>query len=156
MLLPTTLFWMGVSLAPLAGLVVWFARGGGPLRAAAVMAILGTVLIGLSVALRRDDDRVRLELQENLLAEMDAVRAELGAELGAALDAAAQHPDQSLQAEVAELRERVEALASAQRRRADVLRGDPSGRRPLPGPVSDRGTRAEQRRPRGHRHRAED
>ncbi|MGA8116031.1 MAG: hypothetical protein WCA46_20420, partial [Actinocatenispora sp.] len=122
-LVPTTLFWVGAALAPLAGIVLWFAEGGGPLRAAAVLAILGTVLVGLSVVLRRDPDAVRLDLQENLLAEMDALRTDLGE----ALTTAAQNSNQALAAEVAELQQQVDSLTTANRRRAEVLRGEQSG-----------------------------
>ncbi|MDI5941979.1 hypothetical protein QLR68_28385, partial [Micromonospora sp. DH15] len=52
-LLPV-LFWIGVALAPVAALILLVADGNGPLRFAAVLAILAVVLIGLSIALRAD------------------------------------------------------------------------------------------------------
>ena len=47
------LFWSGVGLAPLAMLITLVASGG-MLKVAAVLAMLAVVLIGVSIALRRD------------------------------------------------------------------------------------------------------
>ena len=54
------LFWAGVALAPVAMALLLLADGNGPLRIAAVLAILSVVLIGLSVALRGDAESVRV------------------------------------------------------------------------------------------------
>ena len=106
--LPTVLFFTGAMLAPLAGIGLWFARDGGELRGTAVLAILGTVLIGLSVVLRRDADGVRIELQENLTAEIEAVRTDLGG----AMTTAVQRTKHSTHAELAALQEQLDNLTA--------------------------------------------
>ncbi|MEV0843692.1 hypothetical protein AB0I55_29625 [Actinocatenispora sera] len=102
------LFWIGAMLAPLAGIALWFARDGGELRGTAVLAIAGTVLIGLSVVLRRDADGVRIELQENLAAEIEAVRGDLGSAMTTAL----QRTKHGTHAELAALQEQLDTLAA--------------------------------------------
>lgn len=106
--LPTVLFWVGAMLAPLAGIALWFARDGGALRGTAVLAIVGTVLIGLSVVLRRDADGVRIELQENLAAEIEAVRGDLGSAMTTAL----QRTKHGTHAELAALQEQLDTLTA--------------------------------------------
>jgi hypothetical protein len=106
--LPTVLFWVGAMLAPLAGIALWFARDGGELRGTAVLAIVGTVLIGLSVVLRRDADGVRIELQENLAAEIEAVRGDLGSAMTTAL----QRTKHGTHAELAALQEQLDTLTA--------------------------------------------
>lgn len=73
----TVLFWLGVGLAPIAALLLLVGQGNGPLRIAAVLAVLAVVLIGLSIALRGDAESVRLDLEETLLEELDDLRGEL-------------------------------------------------------------------------------
>gem|GEM_PF-6008994 len=106
--LPTVLFWIGAMLAPLAAIGLWFARDGGELRGTAAVAILGTVLIGLSVVLRRDVEGVRIELQENLLAESAAIRSDLGSAMTTAL----QRTKHGTHAELAALQEQLDALTA--------------------------------------------
>jgi hypothetical protein len=135
------LFWVGVMLTPVAGAGIWFAHGGGPLRGAALLALLGTVLIGLSVVLRRDAEGTRIELQENLLAEVESLRTELGSAMTTAL----QRTNHGTHAELAALQEQVDRLAaqvaaprpdpvaartSADERRAAPRRGGPPAPRP--------------------------
>ncbi len=144
------LLWAGAALAPVAGLVVWFAHGGGPLRAAAILAILGTALIGLSVALRRSPEEIELDLRAEWSAEADTLHAELRESMLTAL----QHTREPLQDEIADLQKQVAALS---RRRTEIIRTDsPAPRRTQPVVTADRGSRFEARRPRSHRHRAED
>lgn len=71
------LFWAGVGVAPLAALLLLLGQGVGPLRAAAVLAVLSVVLIGLSVTLREDVGSVREEFSEELRREVDLVRADV-------------------------------------------------------------------------------
>jgi hypothetical protein len=85
----TVLFWVGVGLAPLAALLLLVVQGEGTLRIAAVLAILAVVLIGLSIALRKDTETVRLELEETLLDEVDLLREDVRQDIATA--ARAQH-----------------------------------------------------------------
>lgn len=58
----TVLFWAGVGLAPLAALVLLIGGGISGLSLALVMGMGSVVLIGLSLALRRDAETVEAEL----------------------------------------------------------------------------------------------
>ncbi len=102
----TVLFWIGVALAPLAALTLLLGRSSGPLRIAAVLAILSVVLIGLSLTMRRDAEAVRLELEETILDEADLLRADLREEVTAAV----QNTESIVQRECAALRQEMEAL----------------------------------------------
>lgn len=81
-LLPV-LFWAGVGLAPLAGLLLLFGNGG-TLRVGAFLGVLTLVLIGLSIALRPDANLVRLQFEETLLEEIDQLRAEIREDIASA------------------------------------------------------------------------
>jgi hypothetical protein len=72
------LFWSGVGLAPLAALLLAVGQGTGPLRAAAVLAILAVIFIGLSVVFREDPADIREDLTDQIRREVDLVRRELG------------------------------------------------------------------------------
>jgi len=100
------LFWVGVGLAPLAALLLLLGRGDGPLRVAAVLAVLAVVLIGLSITLRRDTDTVRNELEDTLLDEIDMLREDVRGDIATA--ARAQHRQFSEKLQT--LYESVEAL----------------------------------------------
>ncbi|MGK5743220.1 hypothetical protein [Micromonospora sp. URMC 103] len=110
----TVLFWSGVGLAPVAALILLVADGNGPLRFAAVLAILAVVLIGLSIALRRDGDGGEARVEE-LLDEMDQLRRELRGEIVAAAQRGNQALDQAQRAQeaVAAVRRRLEATGAA-------------------------------------------
>ncbi|MFI7548738.1 hypothetical protein ACIBQ2_03235 [Micromonospora sediminimaris] len=101
----TVLFWGGVALAPVAVLILLVADGNGPLRFAAVLAILAVVLIGLSITLRTDGGG---QHAEELRAEVDELRRELRGEIVAA----AQRGNQALD----EVQRVQEALAGVRRR----------------------------------------
>ncbi len=73
----TWLFWAGVGVAPLAALLLLLGQGVGALRAAAVLAVLSVVMIGLSVTLREDVTTVRDDFSETLRREVDLVRADV-------------------------------------------------------------------------------
>ncbi|TCB98959.1 hypothetical protein E0H26_05970 [Micromonospora zingiberis] len=117
----TALFWGGVALAPVAALILLVADGNGPLRFAAVLAILAVVLIGLSIALRTDSGRQ--ENAEELREELDELRRELRGEIVAAAQRGNQALDeaQRVQQALAGLRRRVEAAG------APVTGGEPAG-----------------------------
>jgi hypothetical protein len=70
----TALFWTGVGLAPLAALLLLLGGSGSLLRIAVVVAILAVVLIGLSIALRRDSGSMRAEIEDVLYDEIDDLR----------------------------------------------------------------------------------
>lgn len=70
----TVVFWVGIALAPVAAGLLMISQGAGALKMAAVLAILAVVLIGLSLVLKRDAERVRIELEEILLDEIDVLR----------------------------------------------------------------------------------
>ncbi len=71
------LFWVGTALAPVAAVLLVMGQGVNPLRAAAALAILGVVCIGLSVTLRDSSNAAHAELAEDLQREVDEVRSEL-------------------------------------------------------------------------------
>ncbi|MDM4721258.1 hypothetical protein QTQ03_17220 [Micromonospora sp. WMMA1363] len=116
----TALFWVGVALAPVAALILLIADGNGPLRFAAVLAILAVVLIGLSIALRADGGSAQLpaELRE----EIEQLRRELHGEIVAAAQRGNQALDQAHQAHeaVVALRRRLDAGAAARSNGADA------------------------------------
>ncbi|MDO3703707.1 hypothetical protein Q3W71_18745 [Micromonospora sp. C28SCA-DRY-2] len=109
----TALFWIGVALAPVAALILLVADGNGPLRFAAVLAILAVVLIGLSIALRADGGGHGGT--EELLDEIEQLRRELRGEIVAAAQRGNQALDQAQRAQeaVAGLRRRLDASSAA-------------------------------------------
>ena len=117
--LPTVLFWSGVTLAPVAAAVVLLSDGSGALRVAAVLAILTVVLIALSIMLRPDARAIRVELEEKLLDEIDALRADVRQDIATAARAthrAYSEKLQSLYESVEALRAQVEALRTGSAR----------------------------------------
>ena len=110
----TVLFWIGVALAPMAALILLVADGNGPLRFAAVLAILAVVLIGLSIALRADGDAAAARTDE-LLDEIEQLRRELRGEIVAAAQRGNQALDQAQRAQepVAAVGRRLDATGAA-------------------------------------------
>ncbi|MEV1329543.1 hypothetical protein AB0J20_08190 [Micromonospora costi] len=113
----TVLFWIGVGLAPVAALILLVADGNGPLRFAAVLAIVAVVLIGLSIALRTDGDGGQARIEE-VLDEMEQLRRELRGEIVAAAQRGNQALDQA---------QRAQEAVAAVRRRLDVTGAALSG-----------------------------
>ncbi|SCL60660.1 hypothetical protein [Micromonospora peucetia] len=109
----TVLFWIGVALAPVAALILLVADGNGPLRFAAVLAIMAVVLIGLSIALRADGAGPARD--EELLDEIEQLRRELRGEIVAAAQRGNQALDhaQRAQEEAVALRRRLDATSAA-------------------------------------------
>ncbi|TDC82339.1 hypothetical protein E1193_12220, partial [Micromonospora sp. KC606] len=103
------LFWIGVAIAPVAALILLVADGNGPLRFAAVLAIMAVVLIGLSIALRGDSGGQAHGAE--LLDELEQLRRELRSEIVAAAQRGNQALDQA---------QRVENQVNAMRRRLDA------------------------------------
>lgn len=72
-LLPA-LLWAGVGVAPLAALALVLGSGERSLRIAIGLALLSVVLIGLSVVLRPTVEAVKVDLEDALYDEVDAIR----------------------------------------------------------------------------------
>lgn len=108
------LFWAGVGLTPLAALLL-LVGSGFVLQVAAVLAVLVVLLIGLSIALRREGDSVRSEVEELVYEEMDSLRDDIRGDITHA--ARATHGQ--LMERIGALQETVDAL----RGQVEVLRG---------------------------------
>ncbi|MFC8846398.1 MULTISPECIES: hypothetical protein [unclassified Micromonospora] len=124
----SVLFWIGVALAPVAALILLIADGNGPLRFAAVLALLAVVLIGLSIALRADGDGGYGEAEE-LRDEIDRLRRELRGEIVAAAQRGNQALDasQRAQEQVGALRRRIDAAAAGIAADPDPPAAQPAG-----------------------------
>jgi hypothetical protein len=112
----TVVFWIGVGLAPLAAVLVLMSSGATGLRVAAVLAIVAVVLIGLSIMLRPDASRVRVEVEDMVFEELDVLRDDVREDITTA--ARATHKAfaerlQQLQETVEALRGQVEAARAA-------------------------------------------
>jgi hypothetical protein len=108
----TGLFWSGVGLVPLAGLLL-LVSSGGAIRLAAFLAVLAVVLIGLSITLRPDPSALRTGMEETLLEEIDMLREDVRDDITTAARATHQALDervQILQQTVDALRAELEAL----------------------------------------------
>ena len=144
----TALFWGGVALAPVAALILLVADGNGPLRFAALLAILAVVLIGLSITLRSDNGHE--QYTEELREELDELRRELRSEIVAAAQRGNQALDelQRVQQTLAGLRRTADAAGSAAVDAAPAGAEPASGGRarvaapepPPPAPFTDRPT----------------
>src|SRR6185369_14159233 len=127
------LFWCGVGLAPVAALLLLVASSSGPIRLAAALAVLAVILVGLSIALRRDPESVRAELEQLVLDEIDGLRDDLRQDI----TVAARATHKALGEPVAALHETVEAL----RGQVEYLRGQ-LDRGGAPAPASHTSARA--------------
>ena len=137
----TMLFWAGVALAPVAALILLVADGNGPLRFAAVLAILAVVLIGLSIALRPDGEGASARADE-LLDEIEELRRELRSEIVAAAQRGNQALDQAQRAQegIAAVRRRLDASGAALAGAAPAVEPAGAGRARVPAvepPVDD-------------------
>jgi len=102
----SVVFWIGICLAPLAAVLVMMSDGATGLRVASVLAILSVVLIGLSIMLRPDATRVRVEVEEMMFEELDVLRADVREDISTAARATHRAFSEKLQ----QLYETVEAL----------------------------------------------
>ncbi|MEU1646693.1 hypothetical protein [Micromonospora zamorensis] len=137
----TMLFWAGVALAPVAALILLVADGNGPLRFAAVLAILAVVLIGLSIALRPDAEGASARADE-LLDEIEELRRELRAEIVGAAQRGNQALDQAQRAQegIVAVRRRLDASGAALAGAAPAAEPAGAGRARVPAvepPVDD-------------------
>ncbi|HTJ39252.1 MAG TPA: hypothetical protein VL738_39000, partial [Dactylosporangium sp.] len=108
------LFWSGVGLSPLAALLL-LVGSGFVLQVAAVLAVLVVLLIGLSIALRRDSEAVRGDVEELVYEEIDNLREDIRGDITHA--ARATHGQ--LVERIGVLHETVDAL----RNQVDMMRG---------------------------------
>jgi hypothetical protein len=102
----TLLFWAGVGLAPLAGLVLLLSGDGPMPRVAAVLALLAVVLIGLSIALRPDAGQIRQEVEDMVLDEVEMLREDVRGDISSAT----RQTHQVLAERVQQLQQTVDAL----------------------------------------------
>jgi hypothetical protein len=68
------LFWGGVSLAPVAILILLFGGGTGSLRIAVTLAVLTIVMLAVSIAMRPSVEIMRVDIEHRVLDEMERVR----------------------------------------------------------------------------------
>jgi hypothetical protein len=109
------LLWAGVGLAPVAALLVLFGGDNtGIMRVAVLLAIVAVVLIGVSMAFRRDPDAMRTQVEDMVFEELDVLREDLREDI----TTAARATHKSLGARVVTLQESVDAL----RGQCDTLR----------------------------------
>lgn len=128
------LFWAGVGVAPLAGLLLLVGGGVGS-RLGGFLGVLSVVLIGVSIALRPDASAMRLQLEETLLEEIDLLRAELREDI--ANSARATH--QTVGERLGAVQQMVEAM------RAERAAASPAGEflaAPVAAPLPPRGAAA--------------
>ncbi|MDG4822432.1 hypothetical protein O7635_11285 [Asanoa sp. WMMD1127] len=111
------LFWAGIGLAPIAMLLLLLADGNGPLRIAAVLAVLAVVLIGLSIGLRSDSDALRGELEDMVADEIDGLQGDVRRDIETAARATHRQLGEKLQA----LQQTVDAM----RAQLDAQRAGP-------------------------------
>jgi hypothetical protein len=102
----TLLFWAGVGLAPVAGLVLLLGGDGTMVRVAAVLAVVAVVLIGLSIALRPDPGRIRQEVEDMVLDEVEMLREDVRGDI----TSASRQTHQVLAERVQQLQQTVDAL----------------------------------------------
>jgi hypothetical protein len=101
------LLWTGVGLAPIAALLVVFSGDSTALvRVAVLLAVVAVVLIGVSMALRRDPEVVRDQVEDMLFEELDVLRDDLRADI----KTAAKATHKAIGERVVNLHESVEAL----------------------------------------------
>src|SRR5262249_8894248 len=131
MLLPG-LLWAGVGLAPVAALLVLLSGDStGLMRLAVLLAVVAVVLIGVSLALRREPGSVRDPGEDMIFEELDILRDDLREDI----KTAARATHKSLGERVVNLHESVEALrGQVDNLRVQVERG-PAPSKPAPPPV---------------------
>jgi hypothetical protein len=126
-----TLIWAGVGLAPVAALVVLLGGSDGSVRLAVLLIAACVVLIGASMLIRSDPVLLRMDVEDRVAAELDALRDEMRDELRGELAAA--------RAAVAAPARREPGLTTGGRAAVRASAGVPGGRAavppPMPGPM---------------------
>ncbi|GAA1880120.1 hypothetical protein [Asanoa iriomotensis] len=111
------LFWAGIGLAPIAMLLLLLADGNGPMRIAAVLAVLAVVLIGLSIGLRGDAEAIRGDLEDMVADEVDGLQNDVRRDI----DTAARAVHRQIGEKIQTLQQTVDAL----RAQLDAQRAGP-------------------------------
>ncbi|MFG1605810.1 hypothetical protein [Actinoplanes sp. NPDC049265] len=75
------LVWGGVSLAPVAALVVMLGSSQGPIRFAVLLIAVCVVLVGASLLVRNDPVLLRMQVEDRVAEEVGALREEMRAEI---------------------------------------------------------------------------
>jgi hypothetical protein len=87
------LVWAGVVLAPIAAAVVLIGGSSSTVRFAVLLIAVSVVLIGASVLVRSDPVLLRMDVEDRVAQEVDAMRRELRAEFATAVAAPAPEAD---------------------------------------------------------------
>ncbi|MEV6495415.1 hypothetical protein AB0M20_43375, partial [Actinoplanes sp. NPDC051633] len=78
------LVWVGVSLAPVAALVVLLGSSEGPVRFGVLLIAACVVLVGASLLVRDDPVLLRMQVEDRVADEVSVLRDELRSEFAAA------------------------------------------------------------------------
>ena len=131
--LPRAFVWIGVTLAPAAAAAAVLGGGGRSLRLAVVLVAVCLVLIGAAVLVRHDPVLLKMDVEDRVAAEMDALRAELYDEVAAAARTT-HHRVQAVQEEIGRLRGQPPGQVAA-RPELGLTMGGRAAVRPEPGPI---------------------
>src|SRR4051812_46303428 len=103
----SVLLWAGVGLAPVAALLALAAGESlGLVRLAIVLAVVALALIGIAIALRRDPESLRTQVEDMVFEELDIMRDDLREDI----TTAARATHKSLGERMVILQESVDAL----------------------------------------------
>ncbi|GAA2528665.1 hypothetical protein [Winogradskya humida] len=136
----TGLIWVGIGLAPIAAIVVLIGGSTGAMRFAVLLVAVCVVLIGAAMLIRTDPVLHRMDVEDRVSAEVDALRGGLRDELTATARAT-NNRVQALEDEMGTMRS-VPGPAVAPRPAAGSARPAPPQPRisaPIPAPISAAG-----------------
>src|SRR5215475_4492818 len=74
---PTVVLWIGIVLAPVAALLILVGSGTGSSRFALFLLVLAVVLVGIGSVLRADGNKVRAEVEDMVVEEIDGLRGDI-------------------------------------------------------------------------------
>ncbi len=77
------LIWAGVGLAPVAALVVLLGSSAGPTRFGVLLVAVSVVLLGAALLIRNDPVLLRMDVEDRVTDEVNALRDELRSEIAA-------------------------------------------------------------------------
>ncbi|MFC7535440.1 hypothetical protein [Actinoplanes sp. GCM10030250] len=90
------LLWAGVVIAPLAAAVVLVGGGSSSVRFGVVLVAVSVVLVGASTLIRNDPVLLRMDVEDRVAEEVEALRKEMRAELAAVASVAQAPPPRPL------------------------------------------------------------